>query len=152
MVTVTLVRPRPRPDFLDEDRANAFTNLFAHASHLTGDVTTNKFEQFVTENRSTLAAIHKAIEYPMELPEASYHLENYDPQREVLAKRLASALIAEGQAAEEEKRYRAAADIYLDLIRMGEHLEHGAIFNFYGGCIIERSGLWPLESVLESFR
>ena len=148
LLAIALSRNPRRPDFLDSTRAGSFSNLFAIASQLIGDLNATNRAEYFAQNRVTLEAARKSIEKPMESPEASYQVGNFDIMRLGQTKRLALALVAEGQVAEEDKRYRAAADIYFDTIRMGERVEHGPLINYLVGAAIERSALKQLEPLL----
>ena len=141
-----LSRSPRKPDFLDAGRAAAYWNLVSIASQLVGDLDKTNRVEFVAKNKATLEAARPAIDRPIERPEASYR--HFDYKQSFAMKKLGSAMVAEGQIAEGQMRYREATKFYIDAIRLGERVEHGPMYDYLVGAGIERYALKSLEAVL----
>lgn len=138
-------RPPRKPDFLDATRAASYSNLASIATQLVGDLHKTNHAEFVTRNKATLEAARPAIDRPIERPEASYR--HFDYKQSFAMKKLGSAMVAEGQIAEGQMRYREATKFYIDAIRLGERVEHGPMYDYLVGAGIERYALKSLEAV-----
>jgi hypothetical protein len=132
---------RASADLFDPKLTTAYTNLLDIAADLAGYPDPEDPAAFVAQNQSALAALHRAIQQPVEAPQTYYPFA-------AAGWRLTHALIAEAKYAENQKRYRDAADIYFDTLRLGERLEHGPLLKPTVGISAQRMALTRLHSLI----
>jgi len=129
---------------------NGYTGLLNAVSQLKG-VPPNGGDgdeaSFVKDNQLAFQAVQAALKLQCELPLANYSQTNLPLNDLGRLKTLAVALRV--KAAQDEKcdAWHEASEGYLDVIRLGQKVEHGPIISMLVGVAIERIGLSGLEKL-----
>lgn len=150
LVSVLLIRaPKSAPWFVAVSSTNGYEALVQAAGQMKGSPPGEKEDPsaFVKANEPVFKQMGSALTLPFELPLSTYSPTN-PPLKELASfKTVALALRAKGKEAEKRRADAEAAAVYMEIIRLGQHVEHGTVIALLSGIAIEKIGLDAVEKV-----
>ena len=152
VVLLTVRAYSAQPKFLNAPNPNAFELLIAAASQsqsLPSSGTTN-MAAHLERNRESLRLMREAMNYPSELPAVFYENQNSLVGAIQHMKRLAQVAKLEGTELERDGQHGEAAAAYLNIVRLGQKIEHGPALCLLIGIYVEKVGLDALDRVIPS--
>jgi hypothetical protein len=128
---------------------NGYDPLLQAASKVKGKAPdeTSDVTAFVTENEAAIQEIRLALTLPFEVPLAGYSPTNDLVRDFGKFKAVGLTLRAKGRFAEDQKAFAKAAEIYVEVIQLGQRLEHGPLVALVTGVLIEHLGLEAIEKI-----
>jgi hypothetical protein len=124
---------------------NAFT-IWREADQIIPDSAlgfTNNPREFVTSNTAAFRLFAEGLTNDCQAPLAQKGLSGVNSFR-----KLALALRLKARMFEAEGQWERAAETYLQILQLGEGIEHGALIHLLVGMTIEKIGLAGLKPVL----
>jgi hypothetical protein len=140
---------KPAPWFSAVASGNAYDSLAQAASEMNGKPSDQNggATNFVQANSRMFERVESALKLPFEIPLRMYSISN-SPLRDLSAfKTLAHALRLKGMDAAQRGMNADAATNYINIIRLGQHVEHGPLIALLVGIAIEKMGLDALEQL-----
>jgi len=137
------------PWFASVSNGNGYDTLVQAAAEMKGRPADEKAEPaaFVKLNDRMFELVRSALKVPFEVPLSMYSATNSMLPDFASFKSIALALRVKGRAAEERGMGTDAAAAYLDVIQLGQRVEHGPLIALLVGTAIERIGLDSVEKV-----
>jgi hypothetical protein len=137
------------PGFFTVSTTNGYDVLVQAAAQMNGAPPNNDAEAagFVKANQRMFDLVHSALKAPFEVPLRMYSYSATNSPLPDLAsfKTISRALAAKGKEAEQRGASGEAAATYIEIIELGQRVEHGPLIALLVGVAIERFGLALIE-------
>src|SRR5262245_26476709 len=149
VVLVSRGRESSAPWFAAVSTGNGYDALVHAAAQMNGKPPTEQARAaaFVKSNEQMFQLLAPALKMPFEVPSAMYSATNSVLTDLSSFKSIALALRAKGKEAHQRGAVGDAAAAYLDIIQLGQRIEHGPLIALLVGIAIEKIGIDALEEV-----